>query len=77
MATRHTGGGAQEDSDTDLSEQGDRTEKGSENKGKRATKQKILHSRAMQRVTGRKRGADVTPVRELQPPPAEVSFFCH
>ena len=65
MATRHTGSEAQEDSDTDRSEQDDRT-------GKRSVTQKILHSKAMQRVTGRKRGADVTPVRELQPPPAHV-----
>ena len=73
MATRHTGGDAQEDSDTDLSERDDRTEKGSENKGKRDTKQKILRSKVMQRVTGRKRGADVAPaVKKVQSPPAHV-----
>ena len=69
MATRHTGGGeAEEDSDTDRSDC-DRPEKGSE-KGKRTVKQKILHSKAMRRVTGRKRGADVTPMKQL--PPAHV-----
>ena len=71
MAARHTGGGeAQEDNDTDLSEQGDRTEKDSEknNKGKRTTKQKILHSKVMQRMTARKLGADVTPAKKAQPP---------
>ena len=73
MATRHTGGEAQEDSDTDRSEQsseqGDRTvtEKGS-GKGKKGVKHKL--SKAMRRVTGRKRGADVTPVKQL--PPAHV-----
>ena len=73
MATRHTGGEAQEDSDTGSggSEQSDRTEKGSE-KGKRSVKQKILHSRAMQRMTGRKQGADVTPVKKVQRLPAHV-----
>ena len=71
MATRHTGGKAQEDSDTDISEQGDRTEKGPE-KEKESVKRKFLHSKAMQRVTGRKRGADVTPVKKAQPPPAHV-----
>ena len=67
MATRHTGGGeAQEDSDTDSSEQSDRTEKGSE-KGKRSVKQKILHSRAMRRMTGgRKLG------NKVQSPPAHI-----
>ena len=69
MATRHTGGEAQEDSDKDLSEQDDRTEK---YLGKRGTKQKILHSKVMQRVTGRKRVADVTPAKKVQPPPAHV-----
>ena len=71
MATRHTGGQAQEDSDTDISDQDDRTEKGSE-KGKRAVKQKILLSKTMQRMTGRKRGADVAPVRRTVPPLAHV-----
>ena len=71
MATRHTGGEAQEDSDSDISDHGDKTEKGSE-KGKRTVKQKILLSKAMQRVTGRKRGADVTPVKKAQPPPVYV-----
>ena len=70
MATLHTGGEALEDSDTDISEQGEKTEKDSENKGKRTAKQKFLHSKAVQRVTGRKRGADVTPVKKL--PPAHV-----
>ena len=70
MATRHTGGD-QAVEDSNISEQGDRTEKGSE-KGKRSTKQKILHSKAMQRMAGRKLGADVTPKKELQPPPAHV-----
>ena len=71
MATRHTGGEALEDSDTDRSEQSDRTERGSE-KGKRSVTQKILHSKAMQRMAGKKLGADVTPVKELQPPLAHV-----
>ena len=62
MATRHTGGEAQEDSDSDISEQGDRTEK-----GKRSVKQKLLHSKVVQRVTGRKHHADVTPVKKAQP----------
>ena len=53
MATRHTGGETQEDSDTDRPEQDDRIEKGSE-KEKRSVKQKILHSKAMQRMAGRK-----------------------
>ena len=68
MATHHTGGEAQEESDSDISEQGDRTEKGSE-KGKRSVKQKLLHSKVVQRVTGRKHRADVTPVKKVQPPP--------
>ena len=68
MATRHTGGEVQEDSDTDISEQGDRTEKGSE-KEKKSVKRKFLRSKAMQRVTGRKHHADVTPVKKAQPPP--------
>ena len=71
MATRHTGGEAQEDSDTDRSEQGDRTEKGSE-KGKRSVTHKILHNKAMQRMAGRKLSTYVTPVKELQPPQAHV-----
>lgn len=71
MATHHTGGKAQEDSDSDISDHGDKTEKGSE-KGKRTVKQKILLSKAMQRVTGRKRGADVTLVKKAQPLPAHV-----
>ena len=74
MATRHTGGGeVEEDSDSDRSEQGvDRIEKSSE-KEKRSTKHKFLHSKAVQRMmTGKKLGADVTPVKELQPSPAHV-----
>ena len=67
MATHHTGGEAQEDSDTDISEQGDRTEKGPE-KEKKSVKRKFLHSKAMQRMTGRKRGADVTPAKKAQLP---------
>lgn len=61
MATRHTDGEAQEDKDTGSvrSEQGDRTEK----EGKRVS-QKILHSKAIQRVAGRKLGADVTTVKK-------------
>ena len=73
MATRHTGGDAQDGSDTDTgrSEQGDRTEKGSE-KGKRSVTQKILHSKAVQRMTGRRLGADVTPAKKLQPLPQTI-----
>ena len=73
MATRHTGGDqAVEDSDTDISEHGgDRTEKGSENR-KKGVKHKILHSKAMQRMAGRKFGADVTPAKKAQPPPAHL-----
>ena len=72
MATRLTGGEAQEDSDTDLSEHSDKTEKGSENKGKKTVKQKILHSKAVRRMAGRKLGGDVTPVKQL--PPAHVQI---
>ena len=80
MATRHTVGEAQEDSNTNRPEQGDtarpeqgnRTEKDSENKGKRSTKQKFLHSKAMLRVAGRKRGADVVPAKKVLPQPAHV-----
>ena len=71
MATRHTGGEAQEDSDTDISGHGDKTEKGSE-KGKRDVKHKILYSKAMQKMTGRKRGTDVTPVQGKVPPLAHL-----
>ena len=71
MATRPTGGDAQEDSDSDRSEQGERTEKDLK-KGKITTKQKILHSKVVQRVVGRKRGADVTPLKKAQLPPARV-----
>ena len=71
MATRHTGGEAQED--TDRSEHSDRTEKGSE-KVKRSVTKRILHTKAMRRMTGRKLGANVTPMKELQPPPAHVQL---
>lgn len=70
MATRHTDGKAQEDKDmgSGRSEKGDKTEK----EGKKYVSQKILHSKAMRRVTGRKHGADVTTVKKVQPPPAYV-----
>ena len=69
MATRHTGGGeAQEDSDTDKSNQDDRT-----GKGKRTAKQKILHSKAVLRMTGgRKRGANVIPAIKIKFPPVHM-----
>ena len=71
MATRHTGGEAQEDSDTDLSEQGDRTDKGPEKEVK-SVRRKFLHSKAVRRMTGRRLGADVTPAKKVQLPPAHV-----
>ena len=73
MATRHTGGEAQDGSDTDTgrSEQGESTKKGPE-KEKKSVKRKFLHSKAMQRMTGRRRGADVTPAKKLQPPPQTI-----
>lgn len=69
MATRHTGGETQEDNDagSGRSEQGDRTEKGS-GKKKRSVKDKILR-----RISSRKRVADVTPVKKVQPPSQALS----